>query len=132
MLDRRCSSNWKPTRGRSEMWVSPNHPNPPRQNEPPPDDGQELTTVRRSDGHELRLRLKSYQGRPYVSVQLWCDRPGDGCWPVKGRSVTFRLNELGAIIDALQGAVGAAGDLDRQRHPVREGHRDTMEAGPVC
>jgi hypothetical protein len=84
------------------VWVSPNHPNPPRQPGPPPDDGRELVTIRRRDGHELRVRLKTYESHPYVLIQLWKLDAHGAAWPVKGRSTSIRMGEIGDVIDALQ------------------------------
>lgn len=113
------------------MYVSPHHPNPPRQAEPPVDDGQELATIQRPDGHELRLRLKAYNDRPYVSAQLWSRNPDGTAWPVKGRSVSFRMGELAGVIDALQAAIGAGGEHQRQqdrRHQVEAVPRGYLPA----
>jgi hypothetical protein len=60
------------------MWVSPTHPNPPKQASPPPDPGQVLATMPRNDGRdELKVILDTYNGRPFISVRLWeRDRSG--------------------------------------------------------
>lgn len=98
------------------MWVSPNHPNPPRPPEPPADDGQPLAAIPRGDGRdELRVSLKEFQDRPYVSIRLWSRDDRGQFWPQKGKGVSVRLAEVGQVIDALQAAVQAAGELDRRR-----------------
>lgn len=112
------------------MWVSPNHPNPPKQAGPPEDSGQDLATIRRGDGHEMRLRLKTYEGKPYVMAQLWTAKRGEPAWPVKGRSVTFRMGELSAVIDGLQAALGAAGEMSRQQDRARP-QREDWRAKPM-
>jgi hypothetical protein len=66
------------------MWVSPTHPNPPKQASQPPNPGQVLAGIPRNEGHdELRVTLDTYNGRPFISVRLWeRDRSG-GWWPTR-------------------------------------------------
>jgi hypothetical protein len=90
------------------MWVSPNHPNPPRTAAPPQDDGVELATFPRGDGKELRIRLKTYNNNPYISLVLW-----ERGWPVKGRSLSIRLREVEAMTEALQRAGELAETIER-------------------
>ncbi len=58
------------------MWVSPNHPNPPRPYSPPQESGQRLATFPRHGGEELRVNLAEYEGHPYVSLRVWAARTG--------------------------------------------------------
>ena len=115
------------------MYISPNHPDPPRRPEPPPDDGRRLGAVSRGDGRdELRVTLKTFAGRPFVSLRVW-SRDDDGAWwPVKGKGVSVRLGEIAGVIDALRRADAAAGELDRRRQPPRPAPRESRQgvAGP--
>jgi hypothetical protein len=115
------------------MWVNPNHPNPPRQPSAPEDDGQPLGSFRRGDGRdELRISLKTYEGRPYVSLRVWSRDDGGAWWPQKAKGVSVRLGEVSGVIDALQGAMAAAGERDRQRgrEPEPRPDRGRRERAP--
>ena len=47
------------------MYISPNHPNPPKQSQAPQDEGIPLGTLTRGHGRdELRLSVKSYENHP--------------------------------------------------------------------
>jgi hypothetical protein len=97
------------------MWISPNHPNPPRPPSAPRDDGQALGSFPRGDGRdELRVTLKTYEGRPYVSLRVWSRDDHGQWWPQKAKGVSVRLGEVSGVIGSLQGAVAAAGEIDRQ------------------
>ena len=105
------------------MYISPNHPDPPRRPEPPPDDGRRLGAVSRGDGRdELRVTLKTFAGRPFVSLRVW-SRDDDGAWwPVKGKGVSVRLGEVSGVIEALRRAAAVAG-------PQQGGQGDTGPRG---
>ena len=85
------------------MYISPNHPNPPKQSQAPQDEGIPLGTFtegRRSD--ELRLSVKSYENHPYVSVRVWSRDDNGEYWPAKGKGVSIRLAEVAGVIEALR------------------------------
>lgn len=87
------------------MWISPNHPDPPRPQSPPEQDGQLLAALPRNGGkEELRVALRRYNDRPFVSLQLWARNDRNEMWPVAGRSVSVRLAEAAAVIEALRRA----------------------------
>ena len=69
-----------------------------------PDKGDVCGTIPRRDGSDLVVAVKEFEGRPFVSVGLW-----SGGWPVKGRSVSVRLSELGQVLEALVAAAEKAG-----------------------
>lgn len=64
---------------------------------PPPDPGVVLAELPRDDGTVLRVAVQKATGTgaPYISLAVW-----SGDWPVKGRSVSVRLRELGAVLAA--------------------------------
>lgn len=109
------------------MYVNPRHPNPPRQPGPPIDEGTELATIRRKDGHELRIRMKSYNGNPYVSIQLWSIDPQGNAWPVKGRSSSIRLNEIDEVVEGLKAAFREARETTRRQGQMEQRHDDQAE-----
>jgi hypothetical protein len=105
------------------VWISPNHPDPPRQSAPPEDDGIALAEFNRGSWKRLRVRLKTYEGNPYVSLQLF-----EKDWPVKGRTLSIRLREVNEVIAALERAVELAETIERpvakptrQHPPQRHG-----------
>jgi hypothetical protein len=66
------------------MYVSPNHPNPPKPyvpSAPPEETGRRLATFPRGPDAELRVSLDTYKGSDFVSVRVWergsLDRPTD-------------------------------------------------------
>src|SRR5438477_303213 len=83
------------------MYISPNHPCPPKTSAPPEDDGQDLGTIERRDGEQLRVRLKQYCGRDFVWIQPWSPGPDGRLWPQRGRGVSIRINELADVLRAL-------------------------------
>lgn len=98
------------------MYVSPNHPNPPRLAEPPHDEGERLATLPRGDGREeLRVTLKSYEGRPYVALRVWEKDDQGRLWPVKNKGCSVRLGEAAAVADALTRAVAGPGAARPER-----------------
>ena len=101
-------------------------PEPPETGTPS-ENGQRLATFPRGPGAELRVNLSEFEGRPFVSLRIWEQGQDGAWWPVKGKGCSVRLAEASGLIDALQAAIGAAGELDRQKRPVREG--EPSEAG---
>ena len=86
------------------MWISPNHPNPPRQAAPPQEAGERLATCERPKGEELRVTAETYNNHPYVRIQAWIRNDHGEYWPIKGKCATIKPRELGAIIQALRQA----------------------------
>ena len=107
------------------MWISPNHPDPPKQYQAPNDEGVSLGTFARGDGgEELRVSVKSYENHPYVSVRLWSRDDRGDWWPAKNKGISIRLAEVEGVIGALQGAFRAAHELKTrgdQAEPKRRG-----------
>jgi hypothetical protein len=91
------------------MWVSPNHPNPPRQTAAPQESGERVATFPRGDGVELRVNLAEYQGRPYLSFRVWERDQAGTWWPVKGKGCSVRIGECEELADALARVVGRIG-----------------------
>lgn len=76
-----------------------------------PDPGQVLSTAVRPDGTELRVSLHHYEGKPFLRIAPW-QRGSDGAWwPVKGKGVSVKVRELGAVGEGLAAAMDA---LDRE------------------
>lgn len=100
------------------MWVSPNHPNPPRLSGPPREQGERLATFPRGDGEELRVNLAEYNGYPYLALRVWTAGPGGQWWPVKGKGVSIRLREVAGLAEALTAVAEWIADT---RGPDRRG-----------
>jgi hypothetical protein len=95
------------------MWVSKNHPNPPRAPEPVEEWGERLLTLPRGPGQEMRLNRCEYNGVPYLTWRLWQADPAGVFRPtVKG--ATIRRREAGELARAL------AGFADAQQAPARD------------
>lgn len=81
------------------------HP-PQRPAAAPPDLGKLLGQVERRDRDgrvtTLTVRLASFEGHAFVRVGL-----EENGWPVKGKSVSIRIRELGAVVNALLDAIEA-------------------------
>jgi len=96
------------------VWVNPKYRSQVEQPAPPEDDGRQLAAIPRGDGREeLRVTLKAYNGHPYLAVRLWA-RDDRGWWPQKGKGVSIRMAEIATVMDALQAAIGATGEHQRQ------------------
>jgi hypothetical protein len=67
---------------------------------PAPDPGVLLAEVPRADGTRLRVAWRSVEGHPFVTVAVWERGRGDAWWPVKGKQVSVRRGELGAVLEA--------------------------------
>lgn len=61
-----------------------------------PDRGEVFAEIPRRDGSVLVVARRVYEGHPFVSIAPWRDG-----WPVKGKGVSVRLTELGAVLSAL-------------------------------
>ena len=78
----------------------------------PQDEGLKLATIRRGDKEELRLRWKTFEGKPYVELRLWTrQEEGADWWPTK-KGCTVRLGELP---DLALGFAAALEELERGR-----------------
>ena len=67
----------------------------------PPDPGELLAEVDRPDGTRLRVAWRTLEGRPFVTVAVWEPGAHGGWWPVKGKQVSVRRAELGAVLEGL-------------------------------
>jgi hypothetical protein len=63
----------------------------------PPDPGEVLAEAPRGDGSRLRVSWREYEGHPFVTIAVW----GADGWPVRGKQVSVRVGELGAVLEAL-------------------------------
>jgi len=70
-----------------------------------PDPGKILTACKRTDGSELRISLKEYQGRPWVDARIW-QTEGERMIPTK-KGVGFKTRELPEVVEALMAAMEA-------------------------
>lgn len=114
------------------MYVSPNHPNPPRQAVPPEEQGQRLATFPRGPGVELRVCLDAYEGHDYLTLRVWeRDRDG-GFWPTK-KGVSVRLKEAQPLAAVLaEAARGAFKASNRGRgRPVHNCERENSPSGEI-
>ena len=68
-----------------------------------PDPGIILADIPRGDGTRLRVAWCEVEGRPFVRLAVW-----EGAWPVKGKQVSVRLAELGAVLKAIIAAAEKA------------------------
>src|SRR4051794_12919928 len=119
------------------MWVSPNHPDPPRQADPPEDPGRRLCTLARGTA-ELRVSLATYgsASRPYISLRVW--EPGyDGSpYPTKS-GCSVRIHEIDEVISALEHAKSILLEGERPRDdrrgeaPAGKGVDRTVERSTV-
>lgn len=107
------------------MYVSPSHPNPPRTQAPPADQGERLATFPRNGGEELRVTLSEYQGHPYVSLRVWAPGSDGQLWPTK-KGCSVRIRELADLVEAL-GRVEAL--LDRRPASQERPHRTPTAPG---
>jgi hypothetical protein len=103
------------------MWVSPNHPNPPRQAAAPQEQGERVATFPRGDGVEFRLNLAEYQGRPYLSLRVWERDQAGAWWPVKGKGCSVRIGECEQLAEALARVMGRIGAGERRDDRRQEG-----------
>lgn len=84
------------------MWVSPNHPNPPRSQDVPQESGQRLATFPRPrNGEELRVTLEEYNGHPFLSLRVWAPGTGGQLWPVRGKGLSIRIREVAELAEVL-------------------------------
>lgn len=86
------------------MWVNPSHPNPPRPSAPPTDSSTRLAVFPRPNREEIRLGISYYNNRAYIRAQIWAENDRGELWPLRGRSVTFRPDELAELIASLRSA----------------------------
>jgi hypothetical protein len=102
------------------VWHNPKYPRP-EPAKPPDDEGERLAAIPRNDGREeLRVTLKSYEGRPYVALRVWEKDDRGRYWPVKNKGCSVRISEAAAVADALTWAVAGQGAA----RPERAGHDD--------
>jgi hypothetical protein len=78
------------------------------QGAPPTDDGELLAELPRGLDEVLRVTLREYEGRPFVSLRVWALGQSGGYWPVKGKGCTVRIREAEAVAGALRRAAALA------------------------
>ena len=100
------------------MYVSPNHPSPPKPYAPPEDRGQRLATLRRMHGEELRVSIDEYEGHKYVSLRVWAPVMGGPMGPVKNKGLSVRVRELADVADALRQAADILDGVQPGSPPV--------------
>src|SRR4051794_17628917 len=91
------------------MYVSPNHPNPPRAADTPEDRGQLLGSWPRGRDSELRLSLESYQGNNYLSLRVWTRDEAGRMWPTR-KGTSIRMGEAADVAAAILEASRGAGE----------------------
>jgi hypothetical protein len=64
---------------------------------PAHDPGLILADLPRADGTRLRVAWREYEGHPFVTFAV-CAADG---WPVKGKQLTVKRAEIGAVLEAL-------------------------------
>jgi hypothetical protein len=98
------------------MWVSPNHPNTPRQTAAPQESGERVATFTRHGGEELRVSLAEYEGHPYLSLRVWAPGQDGQLWTVRGKGLSVKLREVSGLAEVLASVAGriGAGATDRQ------------------
>lgn len=70
----------------------------------PPDPGEILAEVPRGERVALRVALREFEGKPFVTIAVWEKGTGGAFWPARGKAVTVRVRELGAVLEALVSA----------------------------
>lgn len=95
----------------------------PHASEDSPDEGEVLARVPRSDGTEVRVSLHRFRGKDYLRVVPWQAGRNGVMWPVRGKGVALRPNELPAVVtglatamermDSLVSAKGRRRDIER-------------------
>lgn len=110
------------------MWVNPKYKDHYQPPVPPTDDGRPLGVFPRGDGRdELRITLKTFEGRPYVALRAW-ERGSDGqSYPTK-KGVTVRIHEIPDVIAALHQVEGL---LEQESQGTRQEHPGRRHAAPT-
>jgi hypothetical protein len=91
------------------MWISPNHPNPPKQNQVPEERGERLALFPRGPREEMHVTLDTFKNSQFLRLQLW---EIDG-FPIKGKGCSIRLGEVVELRDVLDKLIVELG-LDRK------------------
>jgi hypothetical protein len=114
------------------VYISPNHPNPPRRPEPPREEGRRLATFARTprpgDGkppQELRVSLEHFQGSPYVALKVWEQSSDGSWWPVKGKTISVRMGEVDELAEALGGVKALVESHGPSTRAAQPGDRST-------
>jgi hypothetical protein len=66
-----------------------------------------LATFQRPEG-ELRFSWNTFDGRPYLRLQLWSKGEDGEFWPVKGQGFSIKVRELPDLADGIQQALDMA------------------------
>lgn len=74
----------------------------------PPDEGDVLLDLHRSNSEVLRVSWVQYSGSHYLSARIWSRHPDGTLLPSK-RGVSVRRHELVQVRDALNAAIRLAG-----------------------
>jgi len=70
--------------------------------EPLQDEGVKIATLNRGPNRELRIRWKQFKGHNYLDVREWSVNPMNSqWWPVKGKGVTIKPQELAEVAAAI-------------------------------
>lgn len=89
---------------------------------PPAPTGETLIELDRGKNGTLRLALDEFNGSKYVNLSMW---NLDG-WPTKGRTLSFRLRELPAIVEVLGQVAETMTQEDPRDRP--QPHRNLSQA----
>jgi hypothetical protein len=89
----------------------------PYRGQAPVEQGETLVILDRNRGTErLRVSRETFNGFEFVRIQAWQINGQGQWWPAKGRCVTIKLRECGAIARAL---AAVARDQVEHRSPGR-------------
>jgi len=67
----------------------------------PPAPSEILAEVPRGVREVLRVALREFEGKPFVTLAVWERGTAGAWWPVRGKAVTVRVRELGAVLEGL-------------------------------
>lgn len=76
-------------------------PNTAKASTSAPDPGEVLAEISRSDGTLLRVALRDFEGKRFVTIAIWEKGTGGAWYPVRGKATTIRLRELGEVLEGL-------------------------------
>lgn len=110
------------------MWVKPGYQ--PDRPTPPQETGRRLACFDRPRGEQLRVTAEEYNGHGFIRCQVWAAGSDGQAWPLKGKCVTFKLRELGALVEALAAVAGDAGQGGEPRpEPPRDNAPKFIDRG---
>jgi hypothetical protein len=67
-----------------------------------------IATIPKARGEEVRITLEEYRGRHLFGVRIWADYDGSGEARPTKKGVSFKIEQLPGLIEALQAAAAEA------------------------